>query len=172
MSWKSDYNLVLPESGDALTLTGWVSIENNTGTNFKEAKVKLIAGDVNKEQGSVDPFGPMARSAAMEMVAMDAAPEVEAKKFDEFHMYTLPLPTTLRDRETKQVEFVRSEAVQTRRIYVYDGFRSRFYGRVNASPSYGQNSQPDIAVYREFKNSEENGLGVALPAGHPILSHG
>lgn len=163
MSWKSDYNLVLPEDGDDVTLTGWVSIENNTGTSFEDAKIKLIAGDVNKVQDN-----RRTRGAVMEMAMASydkAAPQVEAKKFDEFHMYSLPLATTLRDRETKQVEFVRSEQVKTNKLYIYDGSGSRYYGGLNTNQSYGQNSQPDVAIYREFKNSEENGLGIALPAG-------
>ncbi|MFU8848255.1 MAG: DUF4139 domain-containing protein [Opitutales bacterium] len=160
MSWKSDYNLVLPEEGDVVTITGWVSIENNTGTNFENAKIKLIAGDVNKVQDR-------SRQDGMRVMAMSApqAPEVESKKFDEFHMYSLPLATTLRDRETKQVEFVRAEGVKTKKLYVYQGFQGRYYGGINTNQNYGQNAQSDVAIYRELKNSEENGLGVALPAG-------
>jgi len=165
MSWKSDYNLVLPEEGDEVTMTGWVSIENNTGTTFDNASIKLIAGDVNKvQEAAVDPFGGTRATAVR--FAEAAAPKVEAKKFDEFHMYSLPLKTTLRDRETKQVEFVRAESVQTEKLYVYDGSGGmRYYGGLNTNQNYGQNAQPDVAIYREFKNSEENGLGVALPAG-------
>jgi hypothetical protein len=164
MSWKSDYNLVLPEKGDDVTLTGWVSIENNTGKTFEEAKIKLIAGDVNKiepQQESVR----RSKGYAMARVDMDA-PQVEAKKFDEFHMYSLPLPTTLRDQETKQVEFVRGENVTTTKHYIYDGSGGmRYYGGLNINQNYGQNTQPDVAIYRELINSKENSLGVALPAG-------
>lgn len=164
MSWKSDYNLVLPEEGDTVTLTGWVSIENNTGTNFENATIKLIAGDVNKVQEQ--PQHERSKVYAMAMREADTAPQVEAKKFDEFHMYSLPLKTTLRDRETKQVEFVRSEKVATEKLYIYDGSGGiRFYGSLNINQNYGQNAQPDVAIYREFKNSDDNGLGVALPAG-------
>jgi len=164
MSWKSDYNLVLPEEGDLATLTGWVSIDNNTGTSFEDATIKLIAGDVNKVQkASVDPFG--GRADMMMVAESRAAPEVEAKKFDEFHMYSLPLTTTLHNGETKQVEFVRSDRLQTKKLYVYQGFRGRFYGGLNPNPNYGQNAQPDVQIYREFENSKANGLGVALPAG-------
>lgn len=162
MSWKSDYNLVLPEEGDVVTMTGWVSIENNTGTGFENAKIKLIAGDVNKERDSSRQEG---RVRAMAMSDARQAPEVETKKFDEFHMYSLPLATTIRDRETKQVEFIRAEAVKTKKLYVYEGFKGSYRGGINTNQNYGQNSQPDVAIYREFKNSEENGLGVALPAG-------
>lgn len=164
MSWKSDYNLVLPEEGDIVTMTGWVSIENNTGTSFEDAKIKLIAGDVNKEQDNIRQKVGASFSRAMVADAMPT-PEVEAKKFDEFHMYSLPLATTLRNSETKQVEFVRAEKVQTKKLYVYEGFKGRYYGGLNTNQNYGQNAQPDVAIYREFKNSEVNGLGVALPAG-------
>jgi len=167
MSWKADYNLVLPEEGDTVTLTGWVSIENNTGSTFEEAKIKLIAGDVNKVEEQ--PQRARREVYAMAMAADSAAPQVEEKKFDEFHMYTLPLPTTLRDAETKQVEFVRAEAVKTTKRYVYDGanipYNWRYRGGVNQNQSYGQNDNPDVGIYREFKNSEANGLGVPLPAG-------
>lgn len=164
MSWKADYNLVLPESGDVMSLTGWVSIENNTGTRFEDATIKLIAGDVNKVQGN----NRQDKVYAMEIAAAaraGGAPEVEAKKFDEFHMYKLPLATTLRDSETKQVEFIRAGAVPTKKIYVYNGSGDRFYGGLNTNQNYGQNSRPNVAIYREFKNSEANGLGAALPAG-------
>ncbi len=169
MSWKSDYNLVLPENGDTVTLNGWVSVKNATGTTFEEAKIKLIAGDVNKVNEPKHQVRGKMMGMAMREDSLMSAPEVEAKKFDEFHMYTLPLETTLRDQETKQIEFVRADAVETKKLYVYDGSGLgkgwRNWSGVNQNQNYGQNSQPDIAIYREFKNSEENGLGVALPAG-------
>lgn len=164
MSWKSDYNLVLPEKGDEVTLTGWVSIQNNTGKTFEDAKIKLVAGDVNKVQDD----GRMRKQEVYAMAMADSragAPQVEEKKFDEFHMYTLPLSTTLRDAETKQVEFVRAEGVKTQKRYIYDGFKQAYYGGLNMNQNYGQNSQPDVAIYRELENTEENGLGVPLPAG-------
>lgn len=164
MSWKADYNLVLPETGDDVTLTGWVSVENNTGKTFENATIKLIAGDVNK----VKPAQSVRREKVYAMAMADAAPapQVEAKKFDEFHMYSLPLATTLRDSETKQVEFVRAENVKTKKLYIYDGSGGmRYYGGLNVNQNYGQNNQPDVAIYREILNSEENSLGVALPAG-------
>lgn len=164
ISWKSDYNLLLPEKGDAVTLTGWVSIENNTGKTFEDAKIKLIAGDVNK----VEPPQQLRREKVYAMAMTDSAgsaPQVEEKKFDEFHMYSLPLTTTLRDRETKQVEFVRGENVQTTKLYVYEGLKASYRGGINLNQNYGQNGQPDVAIYRELENKKENGLGVPLPAG-------
>ena len=167
MSWKADYNLMLPEEGDTLTLTGWVSIDNTTGKTFEEARIKLIAGDVNKVEK--DSGRAAMEASLMRANAVAAAPQVEEKKFDEFHMYTLPLPTTLRDQETKQVEFVRADAVETEKLYVYDGANlpGHWRGRSGAitGSGYASNPNPDVAVYREFENTEANGLGVPLPAG-------
>lgn len=161
MTWKSDYNLVLPEAGDAVTLTGWVSIQNNTGTSFQDAAIKLIAGDVNQVADLTHPFGG---DAAVMRTA--AAPEIETKKFDEFHMYSLPLRTTLRDQETKQIEFVRAEDVKTTRHFVYNGAGNlRYRGGLQLNQNFGLYSQADVAIFREFKNSRENALGIALPAG-------
>ena len=114
-SWKADS--VLPEQGDDLVLTGWVSIQNKTGKVFENAKIKLVAGDVHKE--APDQRGMLTEAFAMS--ARQSAPKVESEKFDEFHVYRLPLPATLYDGETKQVEFIRSEKVATKRFYVYDG---------------------------------------------------
>ena len=165
LSWKADYNLVLPEQGDDLVLTGWVSIQNKTGKVFEDAKIKLVAGDVHKEV-------PNQRGRFAESVAMSArqsAPKVESEKFDEFHVYRLPLRATLYDGETKQVEFIRSEKVATKRFYVYDGaslpYGWRAHGRMMENPSYGGKSHGDVAIYREFENTEINGLGLPLPEG-------
>ena len=164
ISWKSDYNLALSGEGDVAQLIGWISIENNTGKTFQEAGIKLIAGDVNKVAPSLEAGYYDVRARSQEPLAQ--APQVEEKKFDEFHMYTLPFATTLHDRETKQVEFVRAETVQTERFYVYDGFGTDYYGGLNTNQNYGRNSQPDVAIYRELKNIEKNGLGLPLPAGN------
>lgn len=163
MSWKADYNLVLPKQGDTVTLAGWVSIANQTGKTFEDARIKLIAGDVNKVKPA--PQGTRERAYTMALNEAAAAPQVEEKKFDDFHMYTLPLATTLRDRETKQVEFVRADTVQTKKLYVYQGLHAKYYGSLNTNQQYGQNSQPEVAIYREFENNDANGLAVPLPAG-------
>ena len=94
-------------------------MDNQTGRSFEEAKIKLMAGDVNKviEQHGNAYAMRMAESAAYDM----AAPQVEEKAFDDFHLYTINRKTTLRDRETKQVEFIRASGVKAKRVYVYDG---------------------------------------------------
>ncbi len=99
-------------------------------------------------------------------------PTVTEKAFEDYHLYTLERPTTLHDRETKQVEFLRSEGVKTERLYVYDGVKID-YARYRNSQSeyirqerdYGTLCNPKVWVMREFKNSQENHLGIPLPRG-------
>lgn len=119
MSWLADYNLIAPENSDTVEFVGWITMDNQTGRSFEEAKIKLMAGDVNKvdEQRGHAYAQRMAESAFYDM----AAPQVEEKAFDDFHLYTINRKTTLRDRETKQVEFIRASGVKAKRVYVYDG---------------------------------------------------
>ena len=164
--WSASYNLVSPEKGDYCDLVGWITMKNESGKTFENAHIKLLAGDVNKIQPpSVTPiYGRMMLKAAM---AYDgaAAPAVSEKAFDEFHLYSIARPTTLHDRETKQVEFVHAEHLFAPTIYVYDGAEGyRFYG-LNYDRGYGQSDNKKITVMREFVNDETNHLGIALPAG-------
>ncbi len=164
-TWEADYNLVSPEKGDLVDLIGWVTVSNNSGKTFHDAKIKLMAGDVNR----IQPQNYLARGQMM-LKAMDmaeaAAPAVTEKAFDEFHLYSIARPTTLRDRETKQVEFVHAEQVVAPTIYVYDGAPGyRFYGGLNYSQGYGTEGNKKVQVMREFVNSDTNHLGIALPAG-------
>ena len=166
LNWKADYNLVMPEEGNQVSLVGWVSVDNQTGKTFEDARVKLIAGDVNR----VRQQNRRQRAYAVEYDAPLAsrAKKVQQKKFDAYHLYGLPRPLTLRDQETKQVEFIRAEGVDTKTIYVYDGAQLSNSWRnrgVQANSNYGQNEHSKVEIYREFKNSESNHLGMPLPAG-------
>ena len=173
MTWQSDYNLVVADgpSGktDLLDMVGWVTMRNQSGKAFENARIKLMAGDVSKiETGSLANRAYAAMKVADE--ARAAAPVVREKSFDEFHLYTLERPTTLHDNETKQVEFVRSTGIHAQRIYVYDGAKTDIYGyyspdQIRQDASYGTQSNPKIWVMEEFKNADTNHLGIALPKG-------
>ncbi len=170
MSWQAAYNLVAPEKGDALDLVGWVTIDNQTGKSFNQAKIKLMAGDVNKIQNGRNVSRFMQADADMGQAL--GRPPVTEKAFDEYHLYTLERATTLLDRETKQVEFVRADGIKSRPIYVYDGAKIN-YNRYNGwgfesirnDRDYGTESNPKVWVMREFTNSEANHLGIPLPKG-------
>jgi hypothetical protein len=153
-----------------MSIVGWVTLDNQSGRSFENARIKLMAGDVNKlspQNQAADAYVVAARAAA-ESVAV--APVTE-RAFDEYHLYSLPRPTTLLDRETKQVEFLRAEKVPSRRIYVYDGVRiSEQYRGYNLEyrrnqPDYGVLSNNKVWAMREFKNSKSNGLGIPIPKG-------
>jgi hypothetical protein len=171
MSWQSDYNLVVSDGDgkiDLLDMVGWITMRNQSGKTFEHARIKLMAGDVNKVQAPTVANRVYAAKAALES-RDEMAPVVREKSFDEFHLYTLQRPATLRDQETKQVEFVRSTGVHAQRVYVYDGAQLAQYGyypdQLIQDPSYGAQSNTKIWVLEEFKNSEANHLGIPLPKG-------
>ena len=152
-TWEASYNLVATEKSDVLDVVGWVTMHNQSGMTFNDAKIKLMAGDVNRvPQNRSRGFGGGAGKSVMMADAV-----VTEKSFDEFHLYTLGNPATLRDKETKQVEFVRAAGVKAERIYVFQG--ARRYDLEERSWS------GKVQVYREFKNSVANKLGIALPMG-------
>ena len=171
MTWQADYNIVAPEKGDLVDIVGWVTMDNQTGRTFENARIKLMAGDVNKIQPGMG--GPISgRMVAVNGMADIVGPTVTEKTFDEYHLYTLERTTTLRDRETKQVEFIRAAGVVTKQIYIYDGVKidgNRYNGwnwdNIRNDPSYGAESNPKIWVMREFRNSDANHLGMPLPKG-------
>ena len=176
MTWEADYNVIAPTSGDMLELVGWVTMENRTGKTFENARIKLMAGDVSKIQPGAVYDRVVARSMAGVAGGFAGGPPVTEKAFDEYHLYTLQRPATLRDRETKQVEFVRAAGFRAKRIYVYDGGRidpSRFqqqgnweYMRMQRDfGTSGPEQTTKIMVMQEFKNSEQNHLDIPLPKG-------
>ena len=169
MRWQADYNIVAPEQGDILDVVGWVTLDNQSGKTFPNARIKLMAGDVSKLQPGAMPYA--AAKAMLDANEAAPGPGVTERKFDEYHLYTLERPSTLRDREMKQVEFIRATGVKAQRLYVYDGLKmdrnTMGWGMENIrnTPSYGTQSNPKVWVMQEIKNSEENHLGMPLPKG-------
>ncbi|BCM93298.1 hypothetical protein IAD21_05189 [Abditibacteriota bacterium] len=176
MTWKADYNIVAPENktgdSDSLDLTGWITLSNNSGKTFENARIKLMAGDVSR----IDPNNGrgLATYALLDSLESrrSAAPTVTQKAFDEYHLYTLNQTTTLRDRETKQVEFARASGIKSSSSYTYDGVQidpNRYsgygYDSIRQDQSYGTVSNTKVLVMREFANTKENGLGIPLPKG-------
>lgn len=164
MRWEADYNLISPGDSDDVDVIGWITMENQTGKTFEDAQIKLMAGDVSRIRPEV--MGLMGGMGGMR--AAGAAEAVSEKAFEEYHLYTLARPTTLHDRETKQVEFLRAEDVQTQRFYVYDGATNvspRASDRVRQQADYGTHGNSKVAVMRELKNAEANHLGMPLPRG-------
>ncbi len=169
MTWKADYNLVAPADGDVLDLVGWVTIDNQSGRTFDDARIKLMAGDVSRVQRGG--YGRQSIFGQSQQRGDEGGPTVTEKAFEDYHLYTVARQTTLHDRETKQIEFIRATGVQSTRVYVYDGYRhDERYGGYDHETlrdwiGYGTLCNPKVFVMREFKNSEANHLGLPLPAG-------
>jgi hypothetical protein len=173
MSWQADYNLVLADGSERginlVDLVGWITMRNQSGKTYENARIKLLAGDVSKIQAPTSAMRAYA-GVAKAMADEAMAPVVREKSFDEFHLYTLQRPTTLRDQQTKQVEFVRATSIHSQRLYIYDGANLANYAyyspeQARQDVSYGTVSNPKVWVMQEFKNSDTNHLGIALPKG-------
>jgi hypothetical protein len=174
MTWQSDYNVVVQDDPgkktDLLDMIGWITMQNHSGKTFENARIKLLAGDVSKVQANTMSGRVYAAEAKAMDMAAPMAPPVQEKSFDEFHLYTLQRPTTLRDEETKQVEFVGATGIHAKRLFIYDGAQTGQYGyynfeQIRNDPNYGTASNPKVWVMEEFKNADTNHLGIALPKG-------
>jgi hypothetical protein len=179
LSWESTYNVVAPDNSDVTgdekaDVLGWVTIHNQSGTDFPEARIKLMAGDVAKIQGQPG-YSSGAARIQMEAKALDMMqPGVTQKAFDDFHLYDLNRTVALRDGETKQVQFIDAANVSMRRSYLYDGLAEQvqpiYGGNVNQTQGYGLgNENTKVLIVEEIKNSEANHLGMPLPAGRVRL---
>ena len=166
MGWHADYTFSLNDEETQADVNGWVTVNNETGTTFKDAKLKLLAGDVNRAQA---PPRPMAMKAMRMMdEAQAAAPAFAEKAFGDYHLYTLQRTTTLRNNETKQVELLSAAKVPLRKVYRYDGAEGLGYwnGEGYSDPAYGVNTgDSKVSVVLELDNNEKSGLGMPLPAG-------
>lgn len=163
LEWSASYNLVLPETGELADMNGWVTMNNHSGKQFDSAHIKLLAGDVHRAQ---PPPGAPQMLAMMARAKSDSLPEISEKTFDDFHLYTLPRPTTLRDQETKQVEFARAAGIPTKRTYLYDPLLgAQFFGQIIIESNWGASPSKKVESRLEFTNSEASKLGIALPAG-------
>lgn len=173
MTWWADYNLVYDEGQDAnsgfVDVGAWVSIINQSGASYPEAKLKLIAGDVNRAQPNVV---TTQRSRAMfsEMAAADTG--FEEKSFFEFHLYTLGRPTTLPNNSTKQIElFPIAERVPAQKDLIYNGAPSYYaYGGPYLDRNFGIASNSKVETYLTFENAKRRGLGIPMPAGRIRVS--
>lgn len=168
-TWEADYNAVSEEGSGTLDLVGWITMENRSGKIFREARVKLMAGDVSKVAEEDMARGKLGMAREMAFAA-DAA--VTEKAFDEFHLYTVARPLTLRDAESKQVEMVRAVGVPEKRLYVYDGAApggapGGDWGNADwrYAPDFGVQGHGKVWVVRQFRNDAASGLGVPLPRG-------
>ena len=163
INWQADYNAILNPNDTKLDLGGWVTINNQSGATYKDAKLKLIAGDVRRAQAPQ----MFTMGGAMRKLAVADEAGFAEKSFFEYHLYTLGRPATVAQNQTKQIELLKAADVPVKKVFLYDGApQYRFYGGLNNDANYGsEEGNKKVNVVVEVKNSKENNLGMALPKG-------
>ncbi|NNF67781.1 MAG: DUF4139 domain-containing protein [Gammaproteobacteria bacterium] len=156
LGWQADYVAELNKDDNRLDLMGWVTLTNQSGASYQDATMQLVAGDVNQ----VDSYNKsQTRMEEMVTMASRAAPMAEESLF-EYHLYTLGRPTTIADKQTKQVSLLTASSVPAKKELVLQG-NNYYYGS-----SYGDIGQKmKLGVFVQFENRKQDGLGMPLPKG-------
>jgi hypothetical protein len=157
MNWRADYVLLVNADDTKGDLQGWVTLTNASGASFEDARLQLVAGDLNRvsPQQEYAIAGAMARKAAVDEA------QFQEQGFFEYHLYTLQRPATIRDNETKQVSLLEAAGFDVKKEFVLNGQRYYYTGYNNP----GQAIKEKVGVYMQFRNSQTNKLGMPLPAG-------
>jgi len=165
MSWRADYTVLINEDDTMLDLGAWVTIDNHCGATFKDAKVKLMAGDV----AMADQYQQRQQIRTYVYGKGTEEPTADTRQVFEYHLYSLDDISTLKDNQTKQVKLLRAEKVPVKKFYVYDGAqftRDYYYYQHNRHQrDYGIQTNKKVLVYLEYVNSKNNNLGMPLPKG-------
>ena len=159
ITWKADYVLLVNEDDTRADLSGWVTIDNKSGATYKDAKLKLVAGEVNRVYEESGLRSSVAYGAYAAKVVDGAAGFVE-KSFFEYHIYDLQRKTTVKDNQTKQISLLEAGDVNVRKEFLVRGNKGWWF-----SSYAGQDLKTPVEVFLKFKNSKENNMGMPLPKG-------
>lgn len=160
MNWQSDYVLVLNPDDAHGDLQGWVTLTNSSGVGFENARLQLVAGNLNRVSGEDEMYRVASRAASAP--ADKSKVQFQEKAFFEYHLYTLQRPASIREQETKQVSLLEAAGFNVNKEYVIEG-QSYYYSGYD---SPGTMIKEKVGVFVQFRNSQENKLGMALPAGN------
>ncbi len=162
LNWQADYVLVLAEDSASIDLNGWITLDNHSGATYEDARLKLVAGDINRV--------PLGKGGGYDMVMEEAvmsrapAPQVEQRDFFEYHLYEVARPVTIKDNQTKQVEFVTVSDAPAEKVFVYNGSLPYYdYGPI-FDQAYGNTGNTKVNVQLSFNTGEE-GVNAQLPRG-------
>jgi hypothetical protein len=155
MNWHAEYVAVLNDNDTKLDLNSWVSIDNQSGATYENAKLKLVAGDINLVQDGNLPLRGV--NDMMTMKSGVSEQQFQEKSFFEYHIYDLQRPTTVSNNETKQISLFEAGNVSAKKKY--------FYGSLSNRWNWNQGGDKKVAVVIEFENNKEFGLGVPMPKG-------
>ncbi len=164
INWTADYIFLLANDSTSLDLNGWVTLTNGSGAAFKDAKVKLVAGDVNRLPQPQE--AQFASGIVDEAYNRTESDKVAQRNFNEYKLYEIQRPVTVGNNETKQVEFVSGADIPAHTFFVYEGggYFGGYYGPIT-DQYYGQTGITDVQNWLEFTTGKDNNLDAALPAG-------
>ncbi len=153
LSWNADYVLTVARDDKNADLDGWVTVINNSGTAFRNARLQLVAGELNRA-----PQAGAMREMDMTSFAKSraAAPQFQQEAFSEYHLYSLGRKTSVEDKETKQISLLQGSGVPVEKIFMVNG--QSYYYRNQQNP--GAPLKDPVMVYYKFRNEEKNGLGI------------
>jgi len=158
INWRADYVVTLNDKDTKADLSGWVTIDNKSGAAYKNSKIKLVAGDVNRVREEFDYQDKMLRMAKAE--AMPAAAQFKEEEFFEYHIYTLQRPSTIKENQTKQISLVTADSIPVKKELLYRGAAYYYYNR------YGEAiTNQKVGVFIEIENKKDHNLGIPLPKG-------
>lgn len=163
ITWSADYVAVINEDETEVNMTGWVTLNNQSGATYRNAQLQLLAGDVRRVQENMA-YPQAAR--VYEMADAVGAPAFQEESFFEYHLYNLDGTTTIAERETKQMELLGASGVGVVRRLIFDGSGSYFpFYRARRPGAGGATEELSAAIVLELENSEANSMGMPLPKG-------
>jgi hypothetical protein len=155
INWKADYVAVLNKLDTMTDLTGWVTLDNRSGATYRNALLKLVAGDIHRVQAEMQMDYARAKAAVKEA----ASPQFKEESFFEYHLYTLDRRTTVKDNQTKQMTLLDANRVPLKKLFIFSGRPQYYYYQDQSS------NKQKIGVFLELENSRKNNLGIPLPKG-------
>lgn len=158
MNWNADYVLTVGRDEKNADLDGWVTLSNNSGVAYNNAKLQLVAGQVHR---SDLPVNGRAMAALAKLADGAQAQQFAQEAFSEYHLYTLGRRTSIQNNESKQISLLSASSVPVEKYLLVEG--QPYYFR---NPQGIENAIPQpVQVYYRFKNEDKSGLGMPLPAG-------
>jgi len=157
ITWRADYVVTLNDKDNKADLSGWVTIDNKSGATYKEARLKLVAGDVHRVRDEYEYREKMLRVAE---AAARPAQQFKEEELFEYHMYTLQRQSTIKDNQTKQINLVAAGNIPVKKELLFQGAKYYYYNQFGEAMS-----NQKVGVFVELENKKENNLGIPLPKG-------
>jgi len=155
LGWAADYVALYDEAKGAIDMQGWVTLTNQTGTSFVNARTVLVAGSPavtgSNDGNSYNQYNRPRGQAGMVKAGTE---KTNRDQLGNYYLYPIAERTTIANAQTKQVSFLDVAGVSARKVY----------GR---TIDWMQNDDAPVNVSSQiaFSTSRAGGLGDALPAG-------